>query len=24
MEDWHVRQLGGAALIALAEGADHG
>ena len=24
MRDWHVRQLGGAALIALAEGADNG
>ena len=24
MQDWHVRQLGGAALRALAEGADHG
>ena len=24
MQDWHVRQLGGAALVALAEGADHG
>ena len=24
MQDWHVRQLGGAALIALAEGADNG
>src|SRR5579863_8875395 len=24
MQDWHVRQLGGTALRALAEGADHG